>query len=248
MKNSYLDLIEQSYYFPQEGFDLQDGNLSFYGVSLKYLIEKYGTPFRLMYLPRIGDQIKKARNLFRRAMKASNYQGDYHYCYCTKCSHFHHVISKALQFNVNLETSSSFDIDLILNLYKEEKLNQKIKLVHNGYKTDDYIRKIIQMQDMGFKDSTIILDNKNELKKIISAANDKTVQIGIRKAIDEEPQSAYYTSRLGIRTTEIIDFYRNSIKGNSSIELSMLHFFVDSGIKDTLYWENFKNPLNCMLS
>jgi len=72
MKNTYLDLIEQSYYFPQEGFDLQDGNLSFYGVSLKYLINKYGTPFRLMYLPRIGDQIKKARNLFRRAMKATN--------------------------------------------------------------------------------------------------------------------------------------------------------------------------------
>jgi arginine decarboxylase len=127
MKNTYLDLIEQSYYFPQEGFDLQDGNLSFYGVSLKYLIDKYGTPFRLMYLPRIGDQIKKARNLFRRAMKATNYQGNYHYCYCTKCSHFHHVINKALQYNVNLETSSSFDIDLILNLYNQGKLEKDLK-------------------------------------------------------------------------------------------------------------------------
>ncbi|MFW5830792.1 MAG: arginine decarboxylase, partial [Prolixibacteraceae bacterium] len=64
MKNTYQDLIEQSYYFPQEGFDLEDGYLNFYGVSLKYLINKYRTPFRLMYLPRIGDQIKKARNLF----------------------------------------------------------------------------------------------------------------------------------------------------------------------------------------
>jgi len=24
MKNTYFDLIEQSYYFPQEGFDLRD--------------------------------------------------------------------------------------------------------------------------------------------------------------------------------------------------------------------------------
>jgi len=202
MKNSYLDLIEQSYYFPQEGFDLQDGNLSFYGVSLKYLIDKYGTPFRLMYLPRIGDQIKKARNLFRRAMKATNYQGNYHYCYCTKCSHFHHVISKALQFNVNLETSSSFDIDLIQNLYKEKKLDTDIKLVHNGYKTDDYIRRIIKLQDAGFDNSIIVLDNKNELKKIVAASNSRKVKIGIRKAIDEEPQSAYYTSRLGIRASD----------------------------------------------
>jgi len=116
MKNTYFDLIEQSYYFPQEGFDLHDGYLTFHGVSIKYLIEKYGTPFRLMYLPRIGDQIKKARNLFNRAIKANNYAGDYNYCYCTKCCHFHHVIGAALKQKVHLETSSSFDIDLIEKL------------------------------------------------------------------------------------------------------------------------------------
>ena len=244
MKNTYLDLIEQSYYFPQEGFDLQDGNLTFYGVSLKYLIDKYGTPFRLMYLPRIGDQIKKARNLFRRAMKATNYQGEYHYCYCTKCSHFHHVINKALQYNVNLETSSSFDIDLILNLYNQGKLEKDLKIVHNGYKTEEYIRKIIELTDLGFENSTIVLDNKNELKKILTYANGKKVKIGIRKAIDEEPQSAYYTSRLGIRASEVLEFYRNNIQGKENLELTMLHFFVDSGIKDTLYyWGEFQKSV-----
>ena len=185
MKNTYLDLIEQSYYFPQEGFDLQDGNLTFYGVSLKYLINKYGTTFRLMYLPRIGDQIKRARNLFRRAMKVINYQGSYHYCYCTKCNHFHHVINKALQYDVNLETSSSFDIDLIQNLYKQGRLDKTVKLVHNGYKTDLYIKKMLELLDMGFTNSTIVLDNKNELKKILAVANGRKIQIGIRKAIDE---------------------------------------------------------------
>ena len=69
MKNTYFDLIDQSYYFPQEGFDLRDGYLTFHGVSLKYLIEKYETPFRFIYLPKIGDQIKKARNLFNRSIK-----------------------------------------------------------------------------------------------------------------------------------------------------------------------------------
>ena len=63
MKNSYFDLIEQTYYFPQEGFDLRDGNLTFHGVSLKHLIDKHGTPFRFIYLPKIGDQIKKGAAL-----------------------------------------------------------------------------------------------------------------------------------------------------------------------------------------
>ena len=112
MKNTYSDLIEQSYYFPQEGFDIRNGSLTFHGVSLKYLIEKYGTPFRFIYLPKIGDQIKKSRNLFKRAINKNSYNGSYNYCYCTKCNHFYHVINEALSHNVNLETSSSFDIDL----------------------------------------------------------------------------------------------------------------------------------------
>ncbi|HKJ80370.1 MAG TPA: hypothetical protein VKA10_12575 [Prolixibacteraceae bacterium] len=244
MKNTYQDLIEQSYYFPQEGFDLEDGYLNFYGVSLKYLINKYGTPFRLMYLPRIGDQIKKARNLFRRAMKSAGYEGSYNYCYCTKCNHFHHVIQKALQYNVNLETSSSFDIDLILNLHNQGHLDKSVKLVHNGYKTDEYIRKLIEIQDLGFTNSTIVLDNRYELKKILKIAKGKKIQIGIRKAIDEEPQSSYYTSRLGIRSSEVLDFYHEQIEGNENIELTMLHFFVDSGIKDTLYyWGEFQKSV-----
>jgi len=56
MKNTYQNLIEQTYYFPQEGFDKRDGFLTFYGISLKYLIGKYGTPFKLVYLPKIGEQ------------------------------------------------------------------------------------------------------------------------------------------------------------------------------------------------
>ena len=79
---------------------------------MKYLIEKHGTPFKFIYLPKIGDQIKKARNLFQRAIKNNNYGGNYHFCFCTKCNHFQHVVSEALKFKVNLETSSEFDIDL----------------------------------------------------------------------------------------------------------------------------------------
>jgi len=109
MKNTFFNLVEQTFYFPQEGFDLQGDYLKFHGVSIKYLIEKYETPFRLIYLPRIAEQIKRARNLFKRAMKKYNYSGSYHFCYCTKCCHFHHVVSAAMKHNVNLETSSSFD-------------------------------------------------------------------------------------------------------------------------------------------
>jgi arginine decarboxylase len=244
MKNTYFDLVEQSYYFPQEGFDLQEGYLTFYGVSLKYLIEKYGTPFRLIYLPRIGDQIKKARNLFNRAIKANNYAGKYHFCYCTKCCHFHHVISAALKHNVDLETSSSFDLDLIEKLFQKGQINKSRAILHNGYKSDDYIRKIFRLQEKGFENSIIILDSLNELARLEKFSKGRKLKIGLRMAIDEEPQSAYYTSRLGIGHAEVMNFYKTRIKGNPNVEFVMLHFFVDSGIKDSLYyWGEFQKAL-----
>ena len=246
MKNTYFDLIDQSFYFPQDGFDLRDDSLTFHGISLKYLIEKYGTPFRFIYLPKISDQIKKSKNLFNRAIKNHGYKGKYHYCYCTKCNHFHHVISEALKQKVNLETSSAFDIDLILNLYEEKKLNSDRIVVHNGYKTDEYLFKIFALQDAGFKNSIIVLDSIKELERIKTLTRGKRkVKIGLRMAINEQAQSAYYTSRLGIRHTEMMDFFMNHVKGNPNVEFTMLHFFVDTGIKDTLYyWGEFQKALN----
>ncbi len=244
MKNTYFNLIEQTYYFPQEGFDLINGYLTFYGVSIKYLIEKYGTPFRLMYLPRVGDQIKKARNLFNRAMKKTGYKGAYHYCYCTKCSHFHHVVSAALKHNVNLETSSSFDIDLIEKLYKEGEIDKKRIIIHNGYKSPEYIGKIISLQKLGFVNSIIVLDSHDELNRVLDQLGDNKVKVGIRMAIEQEPQSSYYTSRMGLPNNEVIDFYLNKIKDNPRLEFKMLHFFVDSGINETLYyWGEFHKVL-----
>ena len=171
MKNSYFDLIEQSYYFPQEGFDLRDGSLTFHGVSLKHLIKKHGTPFRFIYLPKIGDQIKKARNLFNRAIKKNAYSGKYYFCYCTKCNHFFHVIQEALKHNVNLETSSSFDIDLILNLYDKKLIDKSRTILHNGYKTEEYLRKIVDLQEKGFKNSIIILDSTEEFDRLKKCKN-----------------------------------------------------------------------------
>jgi len=246
MKNTYFDLIDQSYYFPHSGFDMRNGYLSFHGISLKYLIDKYGTPFRLMYLPGIANQIKKAKNLFARGIKKNSFKGKYHYCYCTKCNHFSYVLETVLKEGVQLETSSSFDLDLIWNLYKKGKVAKDVIIVHNGYKTESYLEKIVMLHKEGFNNLIVVLDSKTELSKLLEISKDakKKIKIGIRMAIDEEPQAAYYTSRLGIPSKEIMDFYESCIREQSKVELKMLHFFVDSGIKDTIYyWGEFQKAL-----
>ncbi len=244
MKNSYKELIEQTYYFPQEGFDLYDGTLHFNGIDLKKIIDTYGTPFRINYLPKIREQIKEARSLFNKAMAKHSYEGSYEFCYCTKCCHFSHVVKTALKENVSLETSSSFDIDLILKLYEQSALTKETTIVHNGIKTEEYIEKIRFLQKQGFEHTITILDSVQELDRITMHKLDRPIKIGLRITIDEEPQAAYYTSRLGINKRELLELVKEKIQPNPLLELHMIHFFVDSGIKDNLYyWGEFKKAL-----
>ena len=57
MKTKYIDLIEQTYDFPQEEFQLEDNKLQFHGIDLYGLAQKYGTPLKFTYLPKISDNI-----------------------------------------------------------------------------------------------------------------------------------------------------------------------------------------------
>ena len=88
MNNTYSDLVDQTFNFPQEGYDLKDGYLQYNDVNVKALIDKYGTPLKFTYLPKIGMQINKAKKMFEHAFKKHKYEGKYNYCYCTKSSHF----------------------------------------------------------------------------------------------------------------------------------------------------------------
>ena len=94
MKNKYFDLINQTFFFPQEEFDLDENKeLRFHEIPLMDLVEQYGTPLKFTYLPKISENILKARTWFNVAIAKAGYKGKYYYCYCTKSNHFHFVLS-----------------------------------------------------------------------------------------------------------------------------------------------------------
>src|SRR5580692_7941003 len=132
MNNTYTDLVNQTFHFPQEGFDINDNNtLDFNGVDISALIEKYGTPFKMTFLPKIGMQINKAKKMFNDAIKKHKYEGKYVYCYCTKSSHFSFIVEEALKYGVNLETSFAYDLDIVRALYKRRKITKETYIVCN---------------------------------------------------------------------------------------------------------------------
>ncbi len=244
--STYTDLVNQTFDFPQEGFEVKDSYLQFNGLDVKKLIDKYGTPLKLTYLPKIGSQVKRAKDMFAKAIKKHKYAGEYFYCYCTKSSHFSFIVEETLKHNVHLETSFAYDIEIIKKLYEKKKITKETFVICNGFKTKPYTKNIASLINSGFLNIIPVLDNKNELAEYKKSIRSKTpVKVGIRIAAEEEPTFDFYTSRLGIQSREVLEFYVDQLKGNEKFQLKMLHFFMNKGIKDDIYyWSELNKVLN----
>ncbi|MDR0364572.1 MAG: arginine decarboxylase [Bacteroidales bacterium] len=245
MKNKYRDLIQQTFDWPQTGFDVDDdGNLYFHDIPLMDIIDKYGTPLKITCLPNISEKIQKARRLFNVAMAKVDYDADYYYCYCTKSNHFEFVMREALKNDVHIETSSAFDINIIDKLYQDGVMDKSRYVVCNGYKRSNYLENIARLVNEGFSNTVCVLDNLFELDALTPLL-EKDCYVGMRIAAEEEPNFAFYTSRLGIRYNDIVPYYETSIKNHPKVKLKMLHFFLNTGIKDTsYYWNELMKAVN----
>lgn len=240
----YRELVEQTFDFPQKEFKVENNALLFNNLPLMDIIKEYGTPLRITYLPKIGQQIQRARRLFNSAIANLDYKGNYYYCYCTKSSHFSFVLEEALKSNVFIETSSAFDFDIIKKLEEKKKVTKEIQVICNGYKTQRYQDNIVSAIQNGYKNIITVLDNTEELEKYNVAELSEPLNIGMRIAAEEEPKYEFYTSRLGIRANSVVQFYKDKIAQNPKFKLKMLHFFIDTGIKDVnYYWTEFHKAL-----
>ena len=233
----YLGFLTQSYYFPSKVFQVHEDELYFHGINLMELIETYKTPLRFTFLPVISQKIHQARSLFDLARQKLSYQGKYIYCYCTKSSHFKHVLVEVLKNQVQLETSSAFDLPMIQALYRSGHLKKDILVVCNGFKDYEYKQNIVDLVHDGFSQVVPVLDNKEELN-FYKNELEQPFQIGLRLATDEPPDSSFYTSRLGFKQEEIIPFYKERLQNHLHARVSLLHFFVHTGIQDSPFFWN----------
>ncbi len=245
MKDKYKDLINQTFDFPVDEFTLnEDFELTYQNIPLMDIVEQYGTPLKFTYLPKISENIKKAKTWFNVAMAKVDYKAKYHYCYCTKSSHFSHVLEEVLRNDVHLETSSAFDIHLILSLFEQGLIQKDKYIVCNGFKLQSYIDNIALIMNEGFSNVIPVIDNVREID-LLSNAVQGPFKVGMRIAAEEEPKFPFYTSRLGIGYKDIVPLYKEKIQKNKHMQLKMLHFFINTGIEDdAYYWNELHKCLN----
>lgn len=230
-------LIHQEVNLPN-AFDIKDFKLFYRDIDLLRLSKKQGTPLRFTYLPTILEKIDEMKSNFNKVIRKTSYQGTYTYYYCTKSSHFQHIIKKAIQSDIGIEISSAYDIDLIKSLIEDGYVQKGTKIICNGYKTPDYQSGIISLIKQDHCAVTPMVDSLSELIYYLENRNsDASIHIGIR--VNLSFLSAYTReSRFGLSPEDIIAYYQRDIKHKEHITLTTLHFFNENGlVSDDKYWD-----------
>ena len=218
-------------------FSIDNACLTYRNVNLLELVKKHGTPLKFTVLPSITHKIKIMKDYFKLAFDVNNYKGKYRYYYCTKSSHFNHVLKTVLLSDVGIEISSACDTELISSLTKTGQIPPDTQIICNGYKTEDYLTGIFKL--MCDKRCTVlpIVDSKGELEHYIEHSKRLTnISIGIR--LNMSYISSYAReSRFGLFPEDILYHYKTSIHGKDNLKLTTLHLFNDKGIENTdSYW------------
>lgn len=176
-------------------------------------------------------------------MLSTGYNGTYTYCYCTKSSHFRHILRECLKNDVHLELSAGFDVAIVRSLAAEGQLPYDRMIVCNGFKSKNYLQGILALRKEGFERVIPVIDNKEEFEFFAENAA-HGLELGLRIAIEEQPDFEVYTSRLGMPRRQILEFYEQRIRHTAGLKVTMLHFFTQSGIDDTPYfWNEFRKAV-----
>lgn len=229
-------MIQQETLLPED-FCIKDASLFFNELDLLQLAKRYGTPLRLTYLPTIAKKIDLMKAYFQEAIYRTDYQGLYSYFYCTKSSHFQHVLKKALQSEIGIEISSAYDTALIKSLIRTGDIPAGTRVICNGYKTPDYQAAIIALMKEDYCAVTPIVDSLSELQHYLSfATSGKRISLGIRLNLSFLEGYAN-ESRFGLAAEDIIQHYTKDIQQHKNIEFTTLHFFNEKGMDDNNdYW------------
>jgi len=88
-------------------------------INLNELIQQYGAPLEVAFLPLITRQIEAMHAKVAFARQATQYDGEFVFAYATKANFAEEVVRTALQSGAHYETSASADIVIAHQLWRQ---------------------------------------------------------------------------------------------------------------------------------
>ncbi|EEE39911.1 biosynthetic arginine decarboxylase [Prochlorococcus marinus] len=196
------------------------------------------TPLIIRFNDILKDRINALHDAFLKAIKTYKYKNIYQGVFPVKCNQQKNVLEKIIEFgspwNFGLEVGSKSELLIGLALLE----NQNSLLICNGYKDKKYIEIATLARKLG-KNPIIVIEQKDEVKRIIEAVQDLNASplIGIRAKLSSKSSGRWSksvgdNSKFGLSIPEIMSTIKELKEANLINEMRLLHFHIGSQISD----------------
>lgn len=181
---------------------VKEGN---YQYNLFDLTRKFGTSLEVAFPFIVERRLGDLMDTFNRWIKAYRYRGKFFYHYPMKASQNKEFVLPILSEGGNLEVTSGNELWLVKRLWEQEQFNNKIRVICNGPKTNQYLSLITELREKGLQ-ITPIIEDKDELRSLASFKG----EVGIRL----DPQVKVHghwdkkVNRFGLTAQEILSLGR----------------------------------------
>ena len=212
-----------------EYLSIKNNVLYYKDINLYELVQKYHAPLEVAYTPMINEQVVKMKKWFAEEIKTQHYSAKYFYAYATKANYYSEVVVSALNNVDMLETSSAYDIYLIIELAKQGFIKKGFTVICNGFKNETYIQNIKTLLKMGIHIVPII-ENEREFE-LLNQINEYNFDVGLRYNSDFESRlikhnfysKDEFDNRFGFNA-EKIERMALKISQSKYMTLKVLHF------------------------
>jgi len=219
-----------------EYLHVKDNVLYYKGTNLYELAKRYDSPLEVGYLDMIPTKIETIKTLFNQSISRHNYLGTYNYAYATKANYYCEVVATACKNIKFLETSSAYDINIIIRLAELNLIDSTYTIVCNGFKNEKYIDKIVQLLQMNINVIPII-ENYTELEMLINS--EVEMQVGIRYNSDFDSKliknnfkdEDEFSNRFGFEEKDVYDVAKK-VAQSKNLTLKVFHFHFGGTISD----------------
>ena len=240
-KRTYLDYIRNRYGIEPEGMltdfvSRRDGRLLLADrIDLTAMIERYGAPLEIAYLPLISRQVEQMMEWAGAAREQSGYDGAFLYAYATKANFAEEVVRTALAAGANYETSATADVLIAHHLWRQGVLSEDRYLFCNGSKEDSYVDAIVALREAGYTRIVPILDDLDELEALIARCR-RPLMLGVRERHPADTVNPAHPGgeRFGLTQDEIARAAER-LKGTPH-RLVVYHAMVGSQLEDMDGW------------
>lgn len=172
-KQTFASYVQERYGRPAEGplndfISRRNGRLILAErLDLHTLAQHYGAPLEVIYCPLITSQVQQMLHWAAQARQRANYAGAFLYAYATKANFAADAVQTALAAGAHYETSATADVRIAHHLWRQGIVPAACMVFCNGSKEPAYIDAIRDLRLDGHDGVVAILDDLNELARLI---------------------------------------------------------------------------------